>query len=434
MYGTIIQTATPTGAIRQVAVVPVTGEQPRVYQRIAGGRGTGAAWIDAPLSPATLTEQTLGTPVSVAITDTDWRDIATGQPSTLLQKLVRACKGETAVSTDRLEDVLPEVIRLAIKDSGAGLSQYLPARGEYRVSVTPVVEVVKSAQPVQQAPVSSGGVLLTELSVPSAEKVADYIVRDNLPGGVSEKQVYDFARNLKQNIVIWGHAGTGKTSSAEHIASVWGVPFARVDCDITTDDEVIQGSYIPTGDPNAPLVWQYSALATAIQQPSVILLNECNRMTAKQSKLFFSILQERELKVTRHKGETIEVHPECVIIADANPGYRGTTPPDQAFLDRLSIPVWFNYDREIEAHFIPSPTLLDLATQMRAENELDDKWGAPVSTRLLKNFVTQAKGLGLGFAIESFVNSFPTDEERQALRFLFEANSQLIADELGVTA
>ena len=432
-HAVIIQSTLAAGAIRQTVVVPMRGDVIH-YTRLSGGRGINGAWSIGAPTPGS-NEPVWGTPTAVALTANDLATINSGgTPSTLFQKLQRAIP-DGAVQTDRyLDDVLGEFVSIA-KTAPEQLEQWIPVRG----SSAPVIEVVRESAPL--APVVSTSAPTTSvesvqwatLVVPTAEQVAGHIER-TLPSGESTTKVFDFARATQKVVGIWGHAGTGKTSEGRYYANKRGLPFLQFECNEQIDEESVQGSYTPSGDVRQPLFWQYSELATALRQPSVVLLNEVNRMRQATASLFLRPLEERQLCITRHKSEVIDIHPECLILVDANPGYRGTRQPDQALLDRIALPVEFKYDRDIEKHFIPSVTLLDLATQMRVENDHEDKWGVPISTRLLKNFVEQAKGLSLRFAVDAFVTSFPSEEERSALRLLFEANSAIIAEELGVTA
>lgn len=441
-YAVIIQSAPSAGAIRQTAVVPWKGTV-SVYTRWAGKRGVAGGWSES--EPAVLPgERVVGVPVSIPITANDERDLATSFPSTLFQKLVRRVSGVSAINPDGLElERCLSVIKVEALDNPVSLVKYFD---NSVVGAPAVVEIVRQAPaPVQTAPVEyvepldehtvdpaniPAGFWAT-LSTPTLEQVGSYIER-KLPGNKLETEVFDFARARSEAVAIFGHAGTGKTSSAEHYAGVRGLPFVAFECNPQVDEEVVQGTFIPSGRGNE-LVWRYSALATALTQPSVVLLNESNRMSAKANALFLRILQERKLQVSRHNNEVLDVHPECLIITDANPGYRGTVSSDQAFLDRFAITLEYKYDRTIEEKFIPSSSLLDLACAMREQAEREDKWSTPISTRLLKNFCAQAQGLGMEFAIESFVMAFPI-EERDALKMLFETYSFNIASELGVTA
>ena len=448
MYATIIQSAVNAATVRQTVIIPsIEGTPVTTYTRLgAGQRGTAGAWAEvAPQSipeviRITAQSPLVGEPTSVRITPSDERDIVSGSfPGTLLQKLVRAVKGHEGPSTTESgteAEVIGRILSEASTDPEA-LVRYIRSTTSTPVArpekVTPSVEQVEHLSPAPSvAEAQSEPVMAwTDLSVPTMDDpvVAGYVER-TFSGGKTETEVYDFARERSEAVNIVGPAGTGKTSSARAYAAKRGLPFVVFECNPQVDEEVVQGTYIPTGKGNE-LVWRYSALATALTQPSVVLLNESNRMTARSNALFLAILQERELKVSRHRGEVLAVHPECLIIADSNDGYRGTQKSDQAFLDRFNVKVEFAYDREVEAAFIPSTSLLDFATRLRAEADREDTFTTPVSTRLLKNFVSQARGLGWDFAYQSFLNNFPVTE-RDALGMVFTTFSENIKQELGL--
>lgn len=269
---------------------------------------------------------------------------------------------------------------------------------------------------------------LAPLSVPPKE---DYVVRNFF--GKPEPEVLDFARDSGFNVLYTGPAGTGKSSSARNYAHINNLPFVVVECTQQIDQSVTQGRFVPTGNGNE-MRWVYSQLATAIQQPSVILLNELTRMSPKAASLFLRLLQEREL-VIEPLNEVLKVHPECLIIADQNTGsgYTGTSKQDAALVDRFNIKLEFDYDIEIEKLFIPSETLLEFATAIRIASNMSDQFSIPMSTRILKNFVAQARGLGFEFAVNSLLANYPAmDGERDALKMRFDANMDRIAEELNV--
>lgn len=259
--------------------------------------------------------------------------------------------------------------------------------------------------------------------------LAGYLPR-SMPGGVTESDLYEYARSQSLAVAIVGPAGSGKTTSVRRHAAWAGLPIVVVTCTPQIDDDVVQGAYVPTGN-GTELRWRYSALAAALRQPSVVLLNESNRMGPRANAMFLGLLQERRLVMSRHLDETVEVHPECLIVADANPGYRGTQKSDEAFLDRFAIKVAFDYDPVIEAKLIASPSLLALAQSLRNSGAFDEGAATPVSTRLLLAFVDTARGLGWEFAVHSLLNNFGTDD-RHALEMLLHTHSDSIRSELGV--
>jgi hypothetical protein len=258
--------------------------------------------------------------------------------------------------------------------------------------------------------------------------VAEYVER--IIWGQPEHTYLDFARENQFPVIINGEAGTGKTTASAYYAASRGLSLAVIECNTMMTEASVQGKYVPSGNGNE-LVWRNSAFATAATQPSVILLNETTRMPARTNALFLRVLHERELIMDTHHNEVIKLHPDCLIIADANYGYRGTMESDQAFLDRFAVKVEFAYDVELEKHFIPSPSLLELAKEMRRLAETDGSFSTPISTRLLKNFVKIAQGLSMDFAIGNFAHNFPADE-RSSVEMLFQTYADNISAELGV--
>jgi hypothetical protein len=56
-----------------------------------------------------------------------------------------------------------------------------------------------------------------------------------------------------------------------------------------------------------------------------------------------------------------------------------------------------------------------------------------MSTRILKNFIAQARSLNFAFAVTSLLANFTKmDGEREAVKMRFDADYEAIASELGV--
>ena len=250
--------------------------------------------------------------------------------------------------------------------------------------------------------------------------------------GKTEEEILKYAQATQQAVLFTGPAGTGKTSSARHYAATHQLPFVVIECTQQVDQTVTQGRFVPTAD--GQVRWLDSQLATAIQQPSVILFNELTRMSPKAASLFLRLLQERELAI-EPLNKVIKVHPDCLIIADQNTGYgyTGTSKQDAALIDRFNLKVEFEYDTEIEKHFIKSPALLAFADGIRVAAKTADEFSVPMSTRVLINFQAQAQALGFEFAVNSLLNNFPkSDGEREGIKMRLDADALNIASELGV--
>lgn len=454
MFATILQKETPVG-IMQVAVVPLQSGGVRQFYRTGKNmRGTVGAWVLLGDDESIPTEgMAVGEPVAIPITVSDYRDLQYPIiPTTLVQKLSRTVKESNTPGTRTFADVYQEITTLA-SVSPAALARFV---GQAQpVVVSPTIQVVQ--QPVvtpEVHPVFES--ILTQTIAPPTESEmpmqygtiapsmsdahAVLTVPDAEPYfprkfyGNSEEDIYDTARANQWNVLLTGDAGTGKTSSARNYAAKNGLPFVTIECTQQIDQSITQGRFVPTGIGNATQ-WKYSQLATAIQQPSIILINELTRMTPKAASLFLRLLAERELLI-EPMNEVIKVHPGVLFIADQNTGlgYTGTSKQDGALIDRFNIKLEFHYDTAIESKFIGSPTLLEFASSIRQASEMNDEFSVPMSTRILKAFVAQAPSLGFEFAVNSLLSNYPKmDGERDGIKMRFDADASQIADELGIT-
>jgi hypothetical protein len=390
--------------------------------------------------------------VAVRLTDSDLQALELHEanpsvlPNVLFQKADRKVRKFTAVTSTHVLDIFQQVATsLSVDPSGAGLSRF---DGRRVVIDSPTIKVVAPAPvvaptapaPVAPAPTAQvpatnhGQTQWASLTIPQLTEsdVANYRLRTNLLGGsVSEVDVFDKCRANQRTVSIVGHAGTGKTSSVKHYGALRGLPVVTLECDIALDETQTEGTYIPTGNGNE-LVWAYSALATAIRQPSVILLNELSRLAPKNASLFLSLLAERKLIIGQRQGEVIEVHPDCLIVADMNPlGYSGVSRQDQALLDRFKFAVTYEYDLDIDRLWCKSESFLrEVVHNWRSTQQLDPS-ATPFSHRLTEAFSWTVANFGLKPAVLQLLERFqPT--ERDVLKLNLAKSAYELASEFGV--
>lgn len=453
MFATIFQSQSPWG-IRQTTVIP-NGDEPLIYTRTLGNhiklRGSAGRWVlvdrvgRGELFVEAEHEPVLGAPISVPMTHNDERDInltvadpVNFKPTTLNQKLARAVLGSSVVPSDReFGEMFAEICRTA-DHKPEHLARY--GRTATTIAQTPSV-VMEREVPAQPAVVESKPVVVStpaggdeqvdrfpaELTVPTFDST--YIERSW--NGLSESQMYDIGIANGDNFLLSGDAGVGKTTSASNLAARLGVPFVRLELHQTLDNTITEGRLLPRI--GGGWAWHYSQLATAVQQPSVVLLNELSRSSLRNTTLFLGILNERKLSI-QTLNEVIDVHPQCIIIADQNVGsqYAGTQAQDSALLDRFNVKLEFEDDPAIEAQIIPSPSLLELAQSLRYLHQTErSKHKTRVGLRMLKNFVKQARTYNFGFAVESFIRNFSV-AERESVRFHIDSRYINIAQELNV--
>jgi hypothetical protein len=452
MYATLILSQSPYG-IRQTALIPANGTI-RVFNRCGFGRGSSGSWSESAPDTEAMDELTINSPISILMTSAHVRDadFLGRTPNNVLQALLKRVGEAFIPNASTLYDVYNNVVML-LTSNPHELAKYamrpatIPTVKPVTVGVQmPTVSMpVEPVAPVQVTPVQVTPTItqtetpmtaptvttksLNVLTIPEPQQYFERVFED-----VPESKIYDVARANQQNVLLTGDAGTGKTSSARNYAATRKLPFVVIECTQQIDTNTTQGRFVP-GEDGQSVKWVYSQLATAIQQPSVVLLNELTRMSPKSSSLFLRLLQERELFIEPF-NEVIKVHPECLFIADANVGasYNGTMRQDMALVDRFNIKLPFTYDSQLESKFIPYPALLAFATSIRTATELgQEDFTTPMSTRLLQNFVMQANNFNWQFAVQRLLSNFPTDTgERDAIKMRLDADAPRIAREFNV--
>jgi hypothetical protein len=438
MYAAMMKSQTSTGEMRTIAVVPTT-EDVRIFSRLGEGRGRAGAWMEGDV----LIEQDellVGQPVSLKTTPSEDRVInSTITPSMFLVKLGKKLPDTTKASSRLALEEFQNLLDQALNDPSS-LSVYEQAIVQVtQVSPQPVVqEQVAIPLPVQsemskETPMETVTPMHAStdavLVIPEAKSYFSRV----MDGKVTDVQVADYARKNQKTLLITGPAGTGKTSFTHHYAAINHLPYVVIEGSRQIDESKVHGRFFPTGVGNS-VVWKDSQFLTAIQQPSVILINELSRMPAKAADLFLRVLNERELIIDQ-LNKVVKVHPDCLFVVDQNTGTGyAVTKQDIALVDRMQPKLEFDYDIEVERKFIPSESLLQFAHSIREAAKTTDQFTTPMSPRILMNFIDQAKHLNLGFAVSSLLNNFPKDDgEREAIKMRLDADIDAIASEIGVS-
>lgn len=267
-------------------------------------------------------------------------------------------------------------------------------------------------------------------TVPDMKWREQYINRKVI-GDLTEFGVYDVAMANGDNVLISGHAGSGKTMSVMAYAAERGYRYYNVSSHNGVEPTQLFGRWIPT--PNGSFRWQDGPVTDCVRNGNaVLLINEVNFMPERIKTVLFSLLDKRrEIQLMDKDGEVIKAAPNLLIVADMNPGYRGTKPLNEAEKDRYTHKLDFPYDHDIEKRLVPSKSLLDLAANLRASFDKEEII-TPISTRSLVAFIENATRLGLDYAMYSYLNGF-NEQERSAVRLALETRKANIAADLGVT-
>jgi hypothetical protein len=368
------------------------------------------------------------------LTYKDIEGLAVGQVTTLAIKAMTAYEQTSPVEPSETHRAVVADLTTKLIAGDMVLNSYVKdARRNSPVVLTPLTKPVEpltaTAQVEQEAPVLVGAspVIMELATIPSIDWSRKYINRKI--NGLLDYAIYDNAMGNNENILIMGHAGSGKTMSVLGYASTRGYRYYNVSSHIGLEPTQLFGSWIPT--PDGHFRWQDGPVTDLVRKGGVLLLNEVNFMPERVTTILFGLLDDRrEIQIMENGGEVIKAHKDLLVIADMNPNYRGTRPMNQAWVDRFHHKLDFPYDNSIESKLIKNKALLEMANKLR---ELSNKGDldTPISTRGLANFIKNAGNLNLDYAVSSYVNGF-LDEEREAVRLVLDTYKPNIGIELGV--
>lgn len=423
------------GTLKQILIANHNGTN-HAWSRITnGGRGETNAWFDNDyvdvIATATSTH-IVGEVLSSPLTDVDVYAIENGErPTVLIQKLTKqfGLRHKNTDTNKTIADVLQDV--KVILDTDPQLLEQYRSDGRKDKSVTatktsapiapiatPIIQVVRDE--VKQDVL--GGY---SINVPTKEFIGHYIER-NLVGNVKEQVMYDTAKKKKLNVLLEGGAGSGKTSSPIFYgySHNQGVVVVSMSAGIEVGHFV--GKTIIKN--NGEVGWIDGVLVQAMKRGDILVIDELDFATPKIMQRLQDVLANRTLTLVENEGEVIHAHPDFLIVATYNNGYRGSQKVNQAVLDRFKIKLMFDYDPTIEKQLIKSPTLLQLAEQMRADS-IQGLYETPISLRLLLAFQELTTEINYEFAVENFLMGFTVDE-RPSVKLLLEAHRFNLEQEL----
>lgn len=249
--------------------------------------------------------------------------------------------------------------------------------------------------------------------------------------GVWDARLLDRAMAEKINVLLMGDTGSGKTMVGEAYASKREMLYYSLPCDVSIDPTALFGKMQPTDVPGK-FEWQDGPVTQVVRRGGVLNISEINFMPPKIAASLYPLLDGRRyVPLLGHKGEVVRAHEDLLVIADMNPGYRGTMELNAAFKNRFAFKFMWGYDADVEKKLVALPTLLSIAGKIRAL--VGTEIMTPVSTNMLMEFERFAKDemLGLEFAIGNFVTAFESDEVK-AVSNVFDLEKQTLAREIAL--
>lgn len=438
-----------TDGKEQTLIVP-TDSEVLVFHRVSNGqRGRGQAWnkvTDVTALPQTIAETK---PVAVAINSTDVFNAKYGNVTALSSRLtnlegvldnyhsqefrkshaswVTEVRDELIAGDQTLSAYVQDKRRqspIVIKPITATLPE-----PELEMAFIPVMSIlnepVTNPTPTMVKPQAQ----MEMATVPDISWSKRYLNR-KITKSKSDFEMLDIIKENNQNLLIRGHAGSGKTMCVIAWSSSRSYRYYNISSNIGLEPSHLFGMWIPTEQAGV-FKWQDGPVTDLVRHGGVLLLNEIDFMPERITTVLFGLLDDRrEIQLLENGGEVIKAHPDLVVIGDHNPMYRGSRPMNQAWKDRFAHKWNFEYDKAIERKLIGNPTLLEVANQLREQFERGEI-DTPISTRGLEAFVKNTKNIDLDYAIDSYLNGF-ADDEQEAVKLVFDTAKAGIASGFGI--
>jgi MoxR-like ATPase len=417
----------------QTIAFPTSNDVIILHRTFTGERGRGQTWrkteVDnLPTSPITKS------PCAVVITGRDMELVAQNQFTNLGVRATSALDTAQEISVEKSHREAVEEMVSRIYEGDMSLNDYLvDKRYSNGVAVKPIQKSVmeiptnQTAPTIKATPTYATSNINEMVVVPDIKWSKEYVNRK--VGGVQEFDIYDRAMMNHENILIEGHAGSGKTMSVIAYASARGYRYYNVSSHIGLEASQLFGKWIPTADGH--FKWQDGAVSEIVRNGGVLLLNEINFIPERVSTVLFSLLDDRrEIQLMDNGGEVIKAHPQLLIVGDMNPNYRGTRPMNQAWKDRFHHVLEFPYEISIERKLLKSNAIITMANQLRTQFD-NEEITTPISTRSLVSLVKNAKQFGIEYAIYSYTNKFEI-HERNAVKLVCDTHKANMCEDLGL--
>ena len=135
-----------------------------------------------------------------------------------------------------------------------------------------------------------------------------------------EVRAFEAAASARLPVLLTGPTGCGKTRFVEHMAWRLGRPLVTLACheDLTAGD--LAGRWLLDADGTK---WQDGPLALAARHGGICYLDELVEARSDALVVVHPLADSRRVLPLERRGELLHAHPDFLLVASYNPGYRG---------------------------------------------------------------------------------------------------------------
>ena len=141
------------------------------------------------------------------------------------------------------------------------------------------------------------------------------------------------------NAIICGKPGTGKTTTADALSAVLGLPIYTVPCSKNTEEDTFEGM---TKVSEGSFLFKSTPFLEAYENGGIVVLEEFNLTDPAVMQGAIGQAVEYPFILMKDGYQEVRRHPLCVIIATMNTGTQGAREPNEAFSSRFPITLTMN--------------------------------------------------------------------------------------------
>ena len=138
--------------------------------------------------------------------------------------------------------------------------------------------------------------------------------------------------NPIRNIILYGEAGSGKSTAVKYLARVFNLPYRFINLSLNSDESELIGTFRPKTD--GTFEFYEPGFAKTYRKGGVIEIMEINYGKPGVLGIINSALDDTS-KLILGNGEIVKRHKNCIIIATTNVNYIGCQKMNEALKDRF---------------------------------------------------------------------------------------------------